>query len=64
MVMTNNITHKFINRNGTINYDATMEASYDARTDALRSLIKTGAIFLKSLMQVGNFKPSLTKLKT
>ena len=62
--MTNNIPHKFINRTGTINYDAAMEAGYDARSDALRTLIKTGTIFLTSFMQTGNFKHSLTKLKT
>jgi len=62
--MTNNTAHKFINRNGTFNSKAAMQAGHDARTDGLRTLIKTGAIFLKSCMQVGNFKHSLTNLKT
>ena len=62
--MTNNIAHKFINRNGAFNSKAAMQAGHEARTDGLRTLIETATIFLKSCMQVGNFKHFLTNLKT
>ncbi len=61
--MTNNTANKFINRNGDFNIKAAMQAGHDARTDGLRTLIKTGTIFLKSCLQGGNFKHYLMNLK-
>ncbi len=62
--MTNSTAHKFINRNGTFNTKAAMNAGHDARTDGLRTIIKACAIFLKPSLHVVSFKHSLMNLKT
>ena len=38
--MANDTAQKFINRNGTFNTMAAMQAGHEARTDGLRALIK------------------------
>ena len=62
--MTNNTAHKFINRNGTFNTEAAIQAGHTARTEGLRTILKVGTVFLKSSLQMGSFKHSFPNLKT